>query len=204
MLNYKIYKRYDNIGVRSYDIPELDGFWKENVDTPDARWEPQLINGKRYSVATVRKILAFPQQTGTFELKDFARLGYMRINYFEQRQLTATCEPVTLESVAEAASQFAGHIRRIVRHPASLDSLSANEAVTVEVTYEGAQLKFLRRSWWPAEFEVFDAEVEDQINVTAQGEGAAARSSLSPSHAPLAPTPPRGGPPISIRCAPNT
>ena len=177
VLNYKIYKRYDNIGVRSYDIPELDGFWKENVDTPDARWEPQLINGKRYSVATVRKIVAFPQQTGTFELKDFDLLGYMRINYFEQRQLTATCEPVTLEVLplpeAAPANSLGTFAELSVTQSASLDSLNANEAVTVEVTYRGrGNLKFLQEPElvWPAEFEVFDAEVEDQINVTAQGE----------------------------------
>ena len=97
VLNYKIYNRYNNLDVRNYDIPELDGFWKETVDMPDARWEPQLINGKRYNVATVRKIVAFPQQTGTFELKDFDLVGYMRVNFFEGRELTATCEPVTLE-----------------------------------------------------------------------------------------------------------
>ena len=92
VLNYKIYNRYNNLDVRNYDIPELDGFWKETVDMPDARWEPQLINGKRYNVATVRKIVAFPQQTGTFELKDFDLVGYMRVNFFEGRELTATCD----------------------------------------------------------------------------------------------------------------
>ena len=75
VLNYKIYNRYNNLDVRNYDIPELDGFWKETVDMPEARWEPQLINGKRYNVATVRKVVAFPQQTGTFELKDFDPWG---------------------------------------------------------------------------------------------------------------------------------
>ena len=51
----QIYNRYNNLDVRNYDIPELEGFWKETVDAPEARWEPQLINGKRYNVATVRR-----------------------------------------------------------------------------------------------------------------------------------------------------
>ena len=177
VLNYKIYNRYNNLDVRNYDIPELDGFWKETVDMPEARWEPQLINGKRYNVATVRKIVAFPQQTGTFELKDFDLVGYMRVNFFEGRKLTATCEPVTLEVLplpeAAPANSLGTFAELSVTQKASLDSLNANEAVTVEVTYRGrGNLKFVQEPElvWPAEFEVFDAEVEDQINITAQGE----------------------------------
>jgi hypothetical protein len=177
VLNYKIYNRYNNLDVRNYDIPELDGFWKETVDMPDARWEPQLINGKRYNVATVRKIVAFPQQTGTIELKDFDLVGYMRVNFFEGRELTATCEPVTLEVLplpeAAPANSLGTFAELSVTQKASLDSLNANEAVTVEVTYRGrGNLKFLQEPElvWPAEFEVFDAEVEDQINITAKGE----------------------------------
>ncbi|MEC8361776.1 MAG: BatD family protein, partial [Bacteroidota bacterium] len=97
VLTYKIYNRYTNLDVRNYDIPELEGFWKETVQTPDARWEPQLINGKRYNVATVRQIVAFPQQTGTFTLRDFDLTGYLRINFFEGRDVQATCDPVTIE-----------------------------------------------------------------------------------------------------------
>ena len=89
VLTYKIYNRYTNLDVRNYDIPELEGFWKETVQTPDARWEPQLVNGKRYNVATVRQIVAFPQQTGTFTLRDFDLTGYLRINFLR----AATSKP---------------------------------------------------------------------------------------------------------------
>ena len=177
VLNYRIYNRYNNLDVRNYDIPELDGFWKETVDMPEARWEPQLINGKRYNVATVRKIVAFPQQTGTFELKDFDLVGYMRVNFFEGRELTATCDPVKLEVLplpeAAPSSSLGTFVELSVTQKASIDSLKTNEAVTVAVTYRGrGNLKFIREPElvWPSEFEVFDAEVEDQINITSQGE----------------------------------
>ena len=96
VLTYRIYNRYNNLDVRNYDIPELEGFWKETVDAPEARWEPQLINGKRYNVATVRQVVAFPQQTGTFVLEDFNLKGYLRINFFEGRDVQATCDPVEI------------------------------------------------------------------------------------------------------------
>ena len=177
VLTYKIYNRYTNLDVRNYDIPELEGFWKETVQTPDARWEPQLINGKRYNVATVRQIVAFPQQTGTFTLRDFDLTGYLRINFFEGRDIQATCDPVEIEvlPLPEAAPKNSvGTFSSLtVNQTLSADSVSTNEAVTLEITYRGSgNLKFLREPQlaWPSEFEVFEAEVTDKIALSARGE----------------------------------
>jgi hypothetical protein len=177
VLSYKIYNRYNNLDVRNYDIPELEGFWKETIASPDARWEPQLINGKRYNVATVRQIVAFPQQTGKVVLDDFTLNGYLRINFFEGREIQATCDPVEIEvlPLPEAApSNSLGTFANLTAEQRiSSDSIAANEAVTLEITFRGTgNLKFLREPElaWPAEFEVFDPEVEDNISITARGE----------------------------------
>ena len=177
VLTYKIYNRYTNLDVRNYDIPELEGFWKETVQTPDARWEPQLINGKRYNVATVRQIVAFPQQTGTFTLQGFDLTGYLRINFFEGRDIQATCDPVEIEVLplpeAAPANSVGTFSNLSVTQTLSEDSVDINDALTLEVTFKGnGNLKFLREPdlAWPPEFEVFEAEVEDQIAVSARGE----------------------------------
>ena len=177
VLTYRIYNRYNNLDVRNYDIPELEGFWKETVQAPEARWEPQLINGKRYNVATVRQVVAFPQQTGTFVLEDFSLKGYLRINFFEGRDVQATCDPVeiTVLPIPEnAPSNSLGTFANLaVQQTLSSDSVTTNEAITVEVTFRGnGNLKFLRepKLAWPSEFEVFEAEVKDNISVSARGE----------------------------------
>jgi hypothetical protein len=177
VLSYKIYNRYNNLDVRNYDIPELEGFWKETVQGPEARWEPQLINGKRYNVATVRQIVAFPQQTGTMVLQGFTLNGYLRINFFEGREIQATCDPVEIEVLPlpeNAPSNSLGTFADLtVEQRLSADSVRTNEAVTYEVTFRGSgNLKFLREPEvaWPSEFEVFDPEVEDQISITSKGE----------------------------------
>ena len=177
VLTYRIYNRYNNLDVRNYDIPELEGFWKETVDAPEARWEPQLINGKRYNVATVRQVVAFPQQTGTFVLEDFNLKGYLRINFFEGRDVQATCDPVqiTVLPIPEnaPANSLGTFANLAVQQSLSSDSVSTNEAITVEVSFRGnGNLKFLRepKLAWPSEFEVFEAEVKDNISVSARGE----------------------------------
>lgn len=177
VLSYKIYNRYNNLDVRNYDIPELEGFWKETVPGQEARWEPQLINGKRYNVATVRQIVAFPQQTGTLVLKDFTLNGYLRINFFEGREIQATCDPVEIEvlPLPEAAppQSLGTFVNLTAEQRLSSDTLQANEAITLEITFRGSgNLKFLREPVvaWPSEFEVFDPEVEDQISISPKGE----------------------------------
>ena len=177
ILTYKIYNRYNNLDVRNYDIPELEGFWKENIPGPDARWEPQLINGKRYNVATVKKIVAFPQQSGSFELKDFTLNGYLRINFFEGREIQATCDPVIVEVLplpeAAPANSLGTFSNLAVDQKLSKDSIGTNEAVNVEIVFRGnGNLKFLREPAiaWPSEFEVFDAEIEDNIAISSKGE----------------------------------
>ena len=187
MLTYRIYNRYNNLDVRNYDIPELEGFWKETVQAPEARWEPQLINGKRYNVATVRQVVAFPQQTGTFVLEDFSLKGYLRINFFEGRDVQATCDPVeiTVLPIPENApfNSLGTFANLAVQQTLSSDSVTTNEAITVEVTFRGnGNLKFLREpKLLGREFEVFEAEVKDNISVSARGESGSAPSSLWPS-----------------------
>lgn len=177
VLSYKIYNRYNNLDVKTIDIPELEGFWKETIEDPEARWEPQVINGKRYNVATVRRIVAFPQQTGTFQLSDFNIVGFMRINFFDGREIAATCSPVSIEVLPYPDTAPAGSLgtfgQLVVDQRTSADSVATNEAVTIEVQYKGqGNLKFLQEPElvWPAEFEVFDAEVKDNIRVNGQGE----------------------------------
>ena len=177
VLSYRIYNRYNNLDVKNIDIPELEGFWKETIEDPEPHWEPQVINGKRYNVATVRRVVAFPQQTGTFELKDFNISGFMRINFFDGREIGATCRPVKVEVLPLPEAAPSGSLgtfgQLVVNQTANEDSVSVNDAVQIEITFKGkGNLKFLREPevLWPAEFEVFDAEIKDNIRITDQGE----------------------------------
>ena len=75
IVSFKIFNRANNLDVRNFNIPETPGFWKEPVETPEPRWEPQIISGKRYNVANVRTVLLFPQQTGTLTIEGFDLVG---------------------------------------------------------------------------------------------------------------------------------
>ena len=110
--------------------------------------EPQLINGKRYNVATVRQVVAFPQQTGTFVLEDFNLKGYLRINFFEGRDVQATCDPAEITVLPIPENAPATRWVRLPTWPCNKPcpaTVSTNEAITVEVSFRGnGNLKFWR------------------------------------------------------------
>lgn len=175
--SFKIYKKASNLDVREYVIPEMLGFWKEAVDQPDPNWEPQVIRGQRYNVANLRTVVLFPQQTGKLTLTGFELTGYMRTSFFNGRNVEAKAKPVTIQVRPlpdPVPSNYIGAFKRLdAKVKVSATEAITNEAITVEIIYNGqGNLKFIQEPilQWPRDFEVFDPEVKDRINVSANGQ----------------------------------
>ena len=177
VVSFKIFNRANNLDVRKYNIPETPGFWKEDVEIPEPRWEPQVVAGQRYNVATVRKLVLFPQQTGTLTIDGFDLVGYMRTSFFNGQNVTAEADPVKIEVKPlpePIPSDFIGAFGQLRVTPKQTGrACRTNEAITYDLTFSGqGNLKFIQEPalTWPGEFEVFDPEVIDQIRVNAGGE----------------------------------
>lgn len=177
VVSFKIFNRANNLDVRKFNIPETPGFWKEEVDIPEPRWEPQVISGKRYNVATVKKLVLFPQQTGSLVVEGFDLVGYMRTSFFNGQNVTAAADPVKIEVKPlpePIPASFLGAFAQFRISPKQTDqACKTNEAITYDLTFSGqGNIKFIQEPKlnWPGEFEVFDPEVIDRINVTENGE----------------------------------
>ena len=177
VVSFKIFNRSNNLDVREFNIPEMTGFWKEQIEMPDPRWEPQIINGTRYNVANVRSVLLFPQQTGDLEISGFNLIGYMRMSFFEGKNVTANADPIRIKvnPLPEPIPQkmFGSFARMSAQYKLSSNSCKSNEAVTLDVIFNGeGNLKFIQEPElkWPGEFEVYDPEVIDRIRITEKGE----------------------------------
>ncbi|HHZ81501.1 MAG TPA: hypothetical protein EYN64_02070, partial [Flavobacteriales bacterium] len=172
VLVYKIYNQLNSLEVREYNVPELKGFWKEEVkETEEQTWKTQIIDGRRYSVITVQRIVAFPQQTGTFTIDGFNLKGYLRVNFFSGKNIEANSKAVTIEVMPLPKSKpanFIGTFKNLsLDSKVQIDSVKVNEAFNMTVTYSGSgNLKLLSepKIIWPSEFEVFDPEVKDRIS----------------------------------------
>jgi len=177
VFEYKIYNQHNSLEVREYNLPELKGFWKEEVEAKEARWETEVVNGKRYQVATVGRVVAFPQQTGTFNIDGFNIKGFVRINFFNGSNVTATSKSIKIDVLPYPNGKPPGFIGTFsnltVDAVVEVDSVGVNEAFNFTVKYSGTgNLKLLRepKIIWPTEFEVFDPEMKDRINVSQYGQ----------------------------------
>ena len=66
------YKIYTGVGISSYGIskqPETAGFWVEDYPQPrQPRTEGEVIGGRRYTVALIKKMVLFPTGAGEKEI----------------------------------------------------------------------------------------------------------------------------------------
>ena len=177
MASFKIYNRANNLDVREYNVPEMSGFWTEQIEMEDPRWEPEVVNGRRYNVATVRKVLLFPQKTGAMDIEGFNLIGYKRTGFFDGKNVTAQADPVTIRVKPLPEPIPKGMIGAFNRFRLQLkvspSECKTNEALTVEFVYSGVgNLKFIQEPdlQWPGEFEVYDPEIIDRIKVSGDGE----------------------------------
>lgn len=177
VVSFKIFNRATNLDVRKFNIPETPGFWKEEIDIPDPRWEPQVVSGQRYNVATVKKLVLFPQKTGKLLIDGFDLVGYMRTSFFDGKNVTANADPITIDVKPlpePIPADFLGAFSQLKVTPKQTgNSCSTNEAITYDLTFSGqGNIKFVQEPplTWPGEFEVFDPEVIDRITVNSQGE----------------------------------
>tara|TARA_B100000768_G_C11283777_1_gene380506 strand:+ start:179 stop:1903 length:1725 start_codon:yes stop_codon:yes gene_type:complete len=175
--SFKIYNRANNLDVREYNIPEMAGFWTEQIEMADARWEPEVLEGRRYNVATVRKVVLFPQKTGEIVIDGFDLIGYKRTSFFDGKNVSVQAKPVKVRvkplpeplpnNMIGAFNRFRLQLKQ------SATECATNEALTVEYVYTGdGNLKFIQepKLKWPGEFEVYDPETIDQIKVSSNGE----------------------------------
>ena len=177
VIEYNIYNQYNGLEVREYNVPELKGFWQEEVKAEEQVWQTQIVNGKRYNTVTVKRIVAFPQQTGVFTIEGFDLKGYVRVNFFSGRNVEASSKPIKIEVMPlpeNKPAKFIGTFSNLsVESKIEIDTIKVNEAFNMTIAYSGnGNLKLLRKPeiLWPTEFEVFDPEVKDRININKNGE----------------------------------
>ena len=64
MVTYKLYNRYDLANTEMTKLPNLDSFWKKDLET-SSRFKREVIDGIAYNVATIKKTVLTPQKDGT-------------------------------------------------------------------------------------------------------------------------------------------
>jgi hypothetical protein len=191
LATYKVYSRVDLIGISDSKEPNFNGFWKEDIKLSDnTQLEREMLDGKPYNTAVLKKTLLFPQKSGKIIIEPLEVTFRVRVseqgnpkNIFDQffGRYTEKNIPIksnNFELEVEALPQgkpkeFAGAVGQFKMN-ASIDKseVKTNDAINFKIEYSGkGNLKLidLPKIEFPADFEVYDPKITNKIVVTENG-----------------------------------
>ncbi len=195
------YKLYANVNVMDFAIPKmpsLDGFWSQEIQLPqNLERSTEIVDGQRFTVWEIKKLVLFPQQSGTLtidpmELECLARVkvqsqrsndpfsifndpffgmgGVKDVKYSFKSQ---TVKLQVKDLPAGAPADFSGAVG-VMKFDAQTDrkETKANEPVTLKIKISGngnLKLADIATPEMPPDFEVYDPKTNDNFKATEAG-----------------------------------
>ena len=178
----KIYQRANLTGFEDAKFPKFNGFWSQEVDTPqNISFQREQLGDKMYNAAVLRRWVLIPQKAGNLAIDPAEivclvnvrtsrpRTGSIFDDFFEndyvtQRQRVST--PATSVKVAAlpagAPAGFSGAVGQYgVSAKLSKDALKTHDAASLIVTVTGkgnVSLVEAPKIDFPPDFEVYDVK----------------------------------------------
>lgn len=189
IVTYKIYTQVPLSQAGVDKLPGNKGFWSEDLSAgKQIKQYEETVNGKRYQVAEIRKGALFAQETGrlTIESLDLNVLAMVQ----RQRRRTGTLldlfdDPffnsaqaveyplhtkavsVNVKPLPTWPDNFSGAVGSFsVKGGLNMNKVKSNEAVSYRLTVSGRGNLMLitpPTPEFPASFEVYDPQIEDNI-----------------------------------------
>jgi len=83
------FKLYSNVNVLDFAIPKMpsfDGFWNQDIELPKTlERTTEVLDGNRYTVWEIKKMILFPQQSGTLTIDPMELECLVRVKVNTQR-----------------------------------------------------------------------------------------------------------------------
>ncbi len=176
---YVVLTRYKNIDVDETKFPSLAGFWTEDLKNEQATWERELeiINGVAYRKAVLKRQILFPQRTGKIKIDPLAISARVNRSFFNAGtalRVNSNSPQLEVEALPSGAPpSYTGAVGDF-QFSVDLDrqELKANEAITMKIAISGqGNLTLIDEPElsFPADFEAYDPETSDRINVSGGG-----------------------------------
>ncbi len=188
------YQLYTKVNVTGSDLVKnaaLNGFWSQEIDLGQTQWSQEVIGGYRWHVATIRKIVLFPQRSGNLEI-DPLEMNFIvprRVSsgggsvfdqFFgrvENAEYSLKSKPIKIKVLPHPdggkPESFNGAVGQLeMTSNISSTSVKANEAINLKIKISGKgniplvdelAIKF------PDDFETYDPKVNDNIKTSHTG-----------------------------------
>ncbi|MEK9139087.1 MAG: BatD family protein, partial [Bacteroidota bacterium] len=185
-VTFKVYERVTVNGYKFDKSPTMAGFWSEDLEVPsNLNYTIEVVNGKQYRMALIRRIALFPTQSGTLEISPMelsARVqvrtrsldpfdAFFRDPFGQLVDHKIKSEPIKIKVdplPPGAPPGFKGAVGRFTMNT-SVDkkTTKTNEPITLKVTISGTgNIKVLEMPELdlPKDFEQYNPKVSDNIN----------------------------------------
>lgn len=191
LVTYKLYSRYNLRDLTNVKFPEYKGFYVQDIELdPNRQMTTEHYNGLNYSTFVLKQALLYPQHAGTQEIESGSldaviveRVQNHSNSIFDgffdsyqdvKKSLTIPSAKIEVMPLPKGAPKsFKGAVGKFdVKSSISAENLKANDALTVKLNISGTgNLKLIKNPEleFPADFDVYDPKVDNNIKVTAAG-----------------------------------
>lgn len=178
VVTYYIYSRYRNIDFTDYQFPATNGFYSHEFSEEQAGWQNQLevINGKQYRVAILKKQILFPQQHGKLKLDPMsvsARVDYSFFNPGRTVKAVSNAPEIEVLPLPNPPAGFKGDVGSFQFNvKTDRNTVEANDAITLTATVSGrGNLKLVNAPNipFPKDFEVYDPKITNRFSTASGG-----------------------------------
>jgi hypothetical protein len=192
-LSFRLYTRVGIVDSRLDKLPDLNGFWSEDVKNPaqQVQWRTETINGLKYNVADVKQSILFAERSGNliihpFEMTFIVRLqgpqsddvmdhffgpAYKDVKY-NVKSLPVTIHVKPLPETGKPAG-FTGAVGKFaVTSDVDKSILKANESLNYRVIVSGSgNIKLLKSlsAEFPPDVEKYDPKITDTVTQNENG-----------------------------------
>ncbi len=187
---YQLYTRVNIAGNELVKNADLNGFWSQEFDLGQSQWKQEIIGGYRWNVATIRKIILFPQRSGDLEIDPLemkfivqqrvASGGQSVFDQFfgrvENVEYNLKSKPIKIHVVPYPTPTpvgFKGAVGTMeMKMNVSANEAKANEAVNIKIKITGTgNINLIEKPEiiFPKDFETYDPKVNDNIKTLATG-----------------------------------
>jgi hypothetical protein len=183
IVTFKVYYKVALVTWSIFD-PVLNGFWSQNIEIPyPAPKSETLVNGTRYKVSVLKKMVLFPQQSGTLYIEpvetDFLIRSNVNVDgwiYQKNVKFLAKTPKMTINVrplPGNPPASFIGGVGNL-NLDASLDksSVNANDPLYLKIKISGnGNLKLIEPPSieMPPEIESYDPKINENFKSDESG-----------------------------------
>lgn len=193
ILSYKLYTRAGIVDSRVDKLPDLNGFWSEDVKGPQqAQWREETYKGVKYHVADVKQTILFAEHSGDIKINPFEMTFIVRLptaapaddivgqffgSSYKDIKYSAKSAPLVIhvKPLPEKGQPagFTGAVGKFsIATKLDKKELKANETLNYNVKITGSgNIKLLKALDvnFPPDFEKYDPKITDTVMENESG-----------------------------------